>query len=118
MIITLNNINANSFSSLQIGDILHFQELSILIDEAGDEYKQTQGAPVQIGVVSSITNGGDIVIDNPQVLAIPGESYLFFVKPANKASVRGYYMDVTMTNSKGTRAELFGVTTNIAESSK
>jgi len=116
MIITLDNIQ--ELSSLQIGDILYYQEVSMIADESGAWHQQTQGDAVLIGPVTNINNSNDIVVDPAEVSSLPAECYLFFVKPANKANVRGYYMDVTMTNSKGTRAELFGVTTNIAESSK
>tara|TARA_R100001510_G_C7615820_1_gene178021 strand:- start:729 stop:1079 length:351 start_codon:yes stop_codon:yes gene_type:complete len=116
MIITIDNIQ--EFSSLQIGDILYYQELSIITDESGETYHQTQGDPTLIGVVNNINNNNDIAVNNPQVVSLPANCHLFFVKPANKSNVKGYYMDVTMTNSKTERAEIFGVTTNIVESSK
>ena len=116
MIITINNIQ--EFSSLQIGDLLYYQELSIIADESGETYQQTQGNPTLIGSVSNINSNNDIAVDNPETTNLPASCYIFFVKPANKSNVKGYYMDVTMTNSKTERAELFGVATNIVESSK
>ena len=116
MIITIDNIQ--ELSSLQIGDMLYYQELSFILDESGDSYQQTQGNPTLIGTVTNMNNNNDISVDTPEVSVLPANCYIFFVKPANKSNVKGYYMDVTMTNSKTERAELFGVATNIVESSK
>ena len=116
MIITIENIQ--ELSSLQIGDMLYYQELSVITDESGETYQQTQGDPVLIGAVTNINNNNDIAVDTPEISVLPANCYIFFVKLANKSNVKGYYMDVTMTNSKTERAELFGVTTSIVESSK
>ena len=103
---------------MQIGDIIYYQSTQSVVGEDSLSYTQTIGDPVQVGAVSSIDQFNRIIIDIPSTSVIPGNSYLFFVKPVNKSSVRGYYMDVTMENNKTSRAELFGVATNIAESSK
>jgi hypothetical protein len=117
MIININTDSQN-FSSLQVGDILYFQQTEIVSSESGGSYQQTVGDPTLIGSVSEILQDSSIVVDNPELTEVPAGAFLLFTKPANKSNVRGYYMDVTMTNNKAVRAELFGVTANIVESSK
>lgn len=117
MIININTDSQN-YSSLQVGDILYFQQTETVLSESGGSYQQTTGDPIQIGSVSNIQQDGSIVVDNPNSTTVPQGAFLLFTKPANKSNVRGYYMDVTMVNNKTNRAELFGVTANIVESSK
>lgn len=117
MIINIDTDSQN-FSSLQVGDILYFQQTETVSSESGGYYQQTTGDPTLIGSVSNILQDGSIVVDSPISTTVPQGAFLLFTKPANKSNVRGYYMDVTMTNSKAVRAELFGVTANIVESSK
>jgi hypothetical protein len=117
MIINIDTDSQN-FSSLQVGDILYFQQTETVSSESGGSYQQTTGDPTFIGSVSDILQDGSIVVNNPISTTVPQGAFLLFTKFANKSNVRGYYMDVTMTNSKAVRAELFGVTANIVESSK
>ena len=117
MIININT-ELQNFSSLQVGDILYFQQTETVSSESGGSYQQTVGDPELIGSVSSISADGSIVVDSPSSTTVPAGAVLLFTKPANKSNVRGDYMDVTMTNNKAVRAELFGVTANIVESSK
>jgi|9_EtaG_2_1085328.scaffolds.fasta_scaffold14381_2 hypothetical protein len=118
MIITIQN-GTEQFSSLQVGDTIYYNSFQLVLDEEGNEYKQTVGDPISVGIISSISSStGSVTINNPNALEIPENSFLFFTKPANKANVKGYYMSVKMENKKTTRAELFGVSANIIESSK
>ena len=99
-------------SSLQVGDTIYYTEPPVngIISE-----------PVIAGAVTQVSHAEGVLFYEPNLLTQPSvSSFILFSKPieVNESSLKGYYADVTLTNSSTKRAELFAVSSEIALSSK
>ena len=76
-----------------------------------------------VGVISSIqnrnTNNSKIIINNPNFTPVDSD-FIMFAKDniVNANSLKGYYAEVTFVNDSDEKAELFGVTAEVQQSSK
>ena len=114
MIITLQNPVQNV--SLQVGDKIYHVPLS---DSVNDISFATDN-PEYVGNVESIS-GSKITI--PDRIGIPQPTYDSFLmfskdKNVNNTSLIGYYAEVKLKNNSTEKAELFTLSSEIAESSK
>jgi hypothetical protein len=99
-------------SSLQVGDIVYYTEPPVngIISE-----------PVVAGIVTQVSHAEGVLFYEPNLLTQPSvNSFILFSKPieVNESSLKGYYADVTLTNSSTKRAELFAVSSEAMISSK
>ena len=119
----------NSYPSLQVGDVGYY---AVLESEAvaGFQVNNTQEQFVEIGKVKSIdhstslTDGTlttSITLDMADSVTPPTSSnFIFFSKDnkVNLTSLLGYFASVKFSNSSTSKAELFSISCEIAESSK
>jgi len=99
-------------SSLQVGDMLYF---------TAPASSGVVGKPLPAGRVTEVKHPQLKVEYNIEFGTQPTiGDYVLFAKPTtvNESSLKGYYADVTLTNSSTKRAELFAVSSGIALSSK
>ena len=101
MIIHLNAPVTNA--SLQVGDMAYYV--------VGD------GSPVQLSAITEINASSVRISGNP---FIPNNAFLLFAKNSqcNTGGLKGYFAELKMENSSSDYAELFAVSTGVAESSK
>ena len=107
------DFNGKLNTSLQVGDKLW----------SSTETDGVLGEPVYVGKVIDIINQGSSfslevdVVGVGQTLAL---SYILFEKDirANESSLKGYYANVTLTNSSKKRVELFAINSEVVPSSK
>ena len=101
MIIHLNAPVTNA--SLQVGDIAY--------------YVVGSGSPVQLSAITEINVSSVRISGNP---FIPDNAFLLFAKNSqcNTGGLKGYFAELKMENSSSDYAELFAVSTGVAESSK
>mgnify|MGYP003132847785 CR=1 FL=1 len=107
------DFNSKLNTSLQVGDKLW----------SSTETNGVLGELVYVGKVINIINQGSsfsLEVDVASVGQIPVLSYILFEKDirANESSLKGYYADVTLTNSSKKRAELFAINSEVVPSSK
>ena len=107
-------------SSCQVGDTAYY------VDTTSDGgFTKNSGTIVEIGQIREITNKQSSA---PTVICdttAPGDlnsttKFILFSKDnkVNLSSILGYYMEVELTNSSTTEAELFSVATDCFETSK
>ena len=107
------DFNGKLNTSLQVGDKLW----------SSTETNGVLGEPVYAGKVINIINQGSSfslevdVVGVGQTLPL---SYILFEKDirANESSLKGYYANVTLTNSSKKRVELFAINSEVVPSSK
>ena len=112
MIITLTQSITNT--SLQVGDTLYYAPVG-----AGALAGFASDSPTKIGVISEIS-GNSITIPGTGLPEPSEDDFLMFSKnkEANNTSLIGYYAEVTLKNNSTKEAELFALSSEIAESSK
>jgi len=101
-------------SSLQIGDTLHAAYVS-----SGN----TMQPSFVIGEIINLSDNRRVVTVVGAVSGLinfPSGVFFFFSKNVkiNESSLKGYYANVTMQNSSMEKAELFAISSEIAQSSK
>ena len=102
--------------SLQLGDIVY--AVSAPAEQQGQ--KTSTGDIKKVGTVIGI-NGDEITIKDSSVNYIPlQDEFIMFSKDknANNTSLIGYYAEVKLTNDSTKEAELYALSSEIAESSK
>jgi len=112
-------------SSMQVNDILYYVKASDLAGGADHSNIVKYGAIKNIkgeiypgyAVKTIVVEQQGYVLNNP---VLEQGDFLMFVKDlrANKASISGYYADITIVNESTSAAELFTVASEIQESSK
>ena len=115
MAITQIDLETKNFS-MQVGDIAYASDITSLSTGIASE-------PVFLGEITEINNSG-IKVDLSGTYS--GNSadligkFLSFSKDitVNKSSLKGYYADVTLTNSSNNYAELFSINSEVVPSSK
>jgi len=103
-------------SSLQIGDTLHAAYLH-------SPASNTTGPSFVIGEIINLSENRRVVTVVGAVSGLtnfPSGVFFFFSKSVkiNESSLKGYYANVTMQNSSMEKAELFAISSEIAQSSK
>ena len=95
-------------TSLQVGDIIYFQDPL----DTDDEIKK-------IGPVQSIADNYIVCNTTGDLSGLTQTSYIFFGKDNSKntSGVIGYYAEVSLSNSSKDHAELFAVNSEIFISS-
>ena len=116
MIITLNNVVQNV--SLQLGDIAY----SVQAPTSLEGQNTSSGEVKKVGTIIGI-NGDKITIKNANNEAdyqpLAGEFLMFSKdKSTNNTSLIGYYAEVKLENHSVDKAELFALSSEVAESSK
>ena len=109
-------------SSLEIGDIVYFTNLSSV---AGTNF-QTSGSSniIKFGVIVDIdydTSTIQAMYDEQIISTVPSTGdYLMFEKNSqvNSSSLLGYYADVKLINNSEEKVELFSIGSEVSESSK
>ena len=114
MAITQINLN-NTNTSMQIGDMAFVSEVSannIATDiEAIGEITEINNAGVKVDITAST------YISDPNLLN--GKFFSFSKNTiVNESSLKGYYADVTFSNSSSSYAELFAINSEVVPSSK
>ena len=101
--------------SLQVGDYIYLSIPDLATGIIGD--------PLYVEKVLSIGSGNIIIDKDP--ISLPalgtGEKYFaLFAKDihANESSLKGYYADITFSNSSNKKTELFSVSSEVVLSSK
>ena len=106
------NFDTSINSSLQVGDMLYYTAAPV---------DGIAGEPLLAGEITSVLGPQGVVHYTPNALTQPSSGdFILFAKDirANESSLKGYYADVTFTNSSNKRAELFAVSSEIVLSSK
>lgn len=103
-------------SSLQIGDTLHAAYVS-------QGYGNITQPSFVIGEIINLSDNRTVVTVAGAVSGLvnfPSGVFFFFSKNVkiNESSLKGYYANVTMQNSSMEKAELFAISSEIAQSSK
>jgi len=95
-------------TSLQVGDIIYFQDPL----DTNDEIKK-------IGPVQSIADNYIVCNTTGDLSGLTQTSYIFFGKDNSKntSGVIGYYAEVSLSNNSKDHAELFAVNSEIFISS-
>ena len=110
----LLTFDSNINSSLQVGDIIHFQQL-------------TAFGPFDTIDSSGISKCGDVIALTKTTVTVnltgtaPVEgNYIMFAKnhAVNTSSLVGYYADVKLENNSHDKVELFSIGSEVTESSK
>ena len=114
----------NHYKSIQVGDIAYYVNTSL----SGGFTVANQSDIVTIGVV---TNMGIAVVNEVNYIRITcnidndatpptDDSYIFFSKDnvVNLSSLMGYYGSAKFKNNSTSKAELFALSCDVAESSK
>ena len=107
-------------TSVQVGDLAFAQQ--VLTTTYAEADGGISGLEL-IGEISAIndraTNNPSIVINNENFIPFAND-FICFAKnnQANASSLKGYYAKVKFSNSSKEKAELFGVTAEIQQSSK
>ena len=111
MIITLTQNITNV--SLQVGDTLYYVSTDPNLPDFAS------GSPTKIGTISAI-NGNSITVPGTGPFNVSAGDFLMFSKnkEANNTSLIGYYAEVTLKNNSTKEAELFALSSEVAESSK
>ena len=111
MVITINTGIINT--SLQVNDEIY----CVPIDNSISGF--ATGDPIYIGRVINIL-GSKIEIKDPVMHTPQLGDFLMFSKDksANNTSLVGYYAEVTLKNNSTEKAELFALSSEIAQSSK
>jgi len=113
----INKIN----ESLQVGDFVY----SITSPATSVSVTDLVGRVSEINLLDFETDSDDI--DGNAITALPktplNDDFIMFRKPAynnhtNTSSLKGYYAEVTFSNSAATKQELFVVGSEVTESSK
>ena len=113
---TITIKNGINNTSLQIGDTVYYVP-SASISDTGQQQTSTSN-PSKIGTVDSI-GGSSITVNNPLSTPASGDFIMFSKdKAANNTSLIGYYAEVKLINDSIDEAELYSLSSNIAESSK
>lgn len=106
------NFQSEINNSLQAGDTLYYTPPAV---------NRITVNPSPCGSVAAINNSNFSIEYNEGYGAQPNiGDYILFSKPiqVNESSIKGYYADVTFTNSSTKRVELFAVSSEITLSSK
>ena len=102
--------------SLQLGDVVYAVSAPVL-----EQGQQTSSGDIKkVGTVIGI-NGDEITIKDSSVNYIPlQDEFIMFSKDknANNTSLIGYYAEVKLTNDSTKEAEIYSLSSEIAESSK
>ena len=95
-------------TSLQVGDIIYFQDPL----DTNDEIKK-------IGPIQSIADNYIVCDANGNLSGLTQTSYIFFGKDNSKntSGIIGYYAEVSLSNNSKDHAELFAVNSEIFISS-
>ena len=101
--------------SLQVGDTAYFVSNANInaLDFSTD-------SPTKIGPISGIGEDS-ITVNDADVIAVPEQGdFIMFSKDklANNTSLIGYYAEVKLKNNSEAKAELFALSSEIAQSSK
>ena len=118
---TITITNGVNNTSLQVGDAIYkIPGTSIL--PAGDvSHSNDIGFNITyfVGTLSSFTNT-TITIDNPSSYPPGIGDFIVFSKnkSVNNTSLIGYYAEVKLINDSTEEAELYSLSSNVAESSK
>ena len=108
-------------TSVQIGDLV-FARSTLL----SGQYSTSNGSVASadlVGVITDIqdreSNNSKIIIDIPNFTPTT-DDFICFAKSniINASSLKGYYAETTFVNNSKEKAELFGVTAEIQQSSK
>ena len=109
-------------ASLQIGDTAYFVAYSSLTSQNNEQNSSTD-LPIELGRIQSI--GTDYITLDYTTLgtgasALGEDDFIMFSKnkTVNNASMLGYYAKIQLKNSSPREAELFALSSEIAESSK
>tara|TARA_R100000458_G_scaffold56075_1_gene60630 strand:- start:1082 stop:1423 length:342 start_codon:yes stop_codon:yes gene_type:complete len=99
-------------SSLQIGDSIYVADI---------QSNGVLGTPAYVQKVLLI--GPDYILvdkDPSSTPIVTTGQYILFSKstPINKSSLKGYYADVTLTNTSNEKIELFAISSETTPSSK
>ena len=98
--------------SLQVGDTAWYTSVS----QTGNQSHASN--PQEIGVITAITPSS-ITIDNEISVPSTGDFIMFSKdKAVNNTSLLGYYAEIELRNNSDKKAELFALSSEIAESSK
>ena len=120
MALTKVTFNYPVNSSLQIGDKIYVSYIQIT-GPGLTPYQGTTSEPEYAGAAVDV--GTDYIIIDKDPINLPSITpgdFILFAKSmsANKANVKGYYADITMTNSTSKKTELFAVSSEVMPSSK
>ena len=113
--ITINFTGNINNESLQIGDLAYY----VTVSESGG-FNQSTESPILIGPIKAITLNS-IDVDNTVTSEEPGaNNFIMFAKDSrvNLSGLVGYYAEVKLTNDSTKEAELYALSSEIAESSK
>tara|TARA_R100001510_G_scaffold17967_1_gene15335 strand:- start:596 stop:955 length:360 start_codon:yes stop_codon:yes gene_type:complete len=108
-------------TSVQIGDFV-FAKTTSLSGQYSTSSSSVMGVDL-VGIITDIqdreTNNSKIIIDN-QNFTPTSSDFICFAKSniVNASSLKGYYAETTFVNNSKEKAELFGVTAEIQQSSK
>ena len=146
--VTLTFANGNINQSLAIGDLVYYINNPVnsggFITGDGSSGSSTSGVSTMIfiGTVAGIgtdnnpsqistmvpetENTFTVYVDNPNsvtaqsINTLGADDFIFFVKnnEIHLSSMLGYYNSITFKNNSTTKAELYSVSCDIAESSK
>jgi hypothetical protein len=101
-------------TSVQVGDFVFAQRTTNI----GQYTRSSIGSSNLVGVITEIENRQS----NNSKITIQDEnfqpSFLDFICFAKSNAVKGYYAETTCVNNSREKAELFGVTAEIQQSSK
>ena len=115
VITTLNTINN---ISLQIGDKAY--AVSAPTNVEGQQTASSEAIPKKIGTIVAIGTNSITISESSVNYEPAADEFLMFSKDkaANNTSLIGYYAEVKLANDSSTKAELFALSSEIAESSK
>ena len=120
-------IGAIKNSSLQIGDNIYYVSnnsltnytTSVSPDGTANNQSASVASPVLVGKVTNTTTGGFVQIDNPINTPAQDDFVMFSKnKSVNNTSLIGYFAEVKLKNNSKQKAELFALSSEVAESSK
>tara|TARA_Y100001937_G_C7061188_1_gene303796 strand:- start:23 stop:376 length:354 start_codon:yes stop_codon:yes gene_type:complete len=106
-------------TSVQVGDFLFAQRTTNI----GQYTRSSIGSSNLVGVITKIenrqSNKSKITIEN-EIFQPSFLDFICFAKSnaVNASSLKGYYAETTFVNNSRKKAELFGVTAEIQQSSK
>tara|TARA_R110002051_G_C8331983_1_gene436810 strand:+ start:100 stop:468 length:369 start_codon:yes stop_codon:yes gene_type:complete len=107
--------------SAQVGDIAYY---SYQVNNVGGFDHSKLSTTRKLGEIVGVNVGGGVNIvveyDDAITFQVPNGSFISFAKEKkiNTSSLLGYYADIKFVNNSEKKAELFSVSSEIAESSK
>ena len=117
---TITIKNGINNTSLQIGDVAYYIPNNA-ISNTGDIYHSNDisfNSTYRVGTISGITSNS-IIINNPNVVPAANDFIMFRKNEnVNNTSLIGYYAEVKLINDSTEEAELYSLSSDIAESSK